>query len=162
MQIFLFYIFFKKWKYVLKTRLLKNRLLYTHIHIGYKVSYLFLTVKKISLWCIMNIFLPIILCFYLVIVLAVRGESLRKLMIHAHEMGLIQENYIFICVYYYPHKNTFGDISWKQVALVYFSVNKIEVLSLNISFVGQSPMHLCYLVYLMFPIIIHYGFIYMV
>ncbi|XP_078335729.1 atrial natriuretic peptide receptor 1-like [Crassostrea virginica] len=49
-----------------------------------------------------------------IIVLAVRGESLRKLMIHAHEMGLIQENYIFICVYYYPHKNTFGDISWKQ------------------------------------------------
>ena len=71
----------------------------------------------------MNIFHPIILCFYLVIVLAVRGESLRKLMIHAHEMGLIQENYIFICVYYYPHKNTFGDISWKQVALVYFLVN---------------------------------------
>ena len=70
-----------------------------------------------------NIFHPIILCFYLVIVLAVRGESLRKLMIHAHEMGLIQENYIFICVYYYPHKYTFGDISWKQVALVYFSVN---------------------------------------
>ena len=78
--------------------------------------------KNISLWCIVNIFHPIILCFYLVIVLAVRGESLRKLMIHAHEMGLIQENYIFICVYYYPHKNTFGDISWKQVALVYFSV----------------------------------------
>lgn len=36
-------------------------------------------------------------------------------MIHAYDMGLIKENYMFICVYYYSQKNTFGDISWKQV-----------------------------------------------
>lgn len=53
-------------------------------------------------------------CFS-VIVLAVRGDTLRALMIHAYDMGLIKENYMFICVYYYSQKNTFGDISWKQV-----------------------------------------------
>ncbi|XP_052716060.1 atrial natriuretic peptide receptor 1-like isoform X1 [Crassostrea angulata] len=49
-----------------------------------------------------------------IIVLAVRGDTLRALMIHAYDMGLIKENYMFICVYYYSQKNTFGDISWKQ------------------------------------------------
>ncbi|XP_062582692.1 atrial natriuretic peptide receptor 1-like [Saccostrea cucullata] len=49
-----------------------------------------------------------------IIVLAVRGETLRKIMIHAYDMGLIKQKYMFICVYYYFHKNTFGDISWKQ------------------------------------------------
>lgn len=61
-----------------------------------------------------------------VIVLAVRGETLRKLMIHAYDMGLIQKNYMFICVYYYSQKNTFGDISWKQVLKNTFRPLKVK------------------------------------
>ncbi|KAJ8312941.1 hypothetical protein KUTeg_010314, partial [Tegillarca granosa] len=49
-----------------------------------------------------------------VIVLAVRGETLRELMLNAYEMGMTNGIYMFICIYYYLQKNTFGDISWKR------------------------------------------------
>lgn len=65
-------------------------------------------------------------CFS-VIVLAVRGDTLRALMIHAYDMGLIKENYMFICVYYYSQKNTFGDISWKQVLINTFTNRPLKV-----------------------------------
>lgn len=61
-----------------------------------------------------------------VIVLAVRGETLRTLMIHAYNLGLIEQNYMFICVYYYSQRNTFGDISWKQVPLFYRKVQPVS------------------------------------
>lgn len=66
------------------------------------------------------------LCFFSVIVLAVRGETLRALMIHAYNLGLIEQNYMFICVYYYSQRNTFGDISWKQVPLFYRKVQSVS------------------------------------
>ncbi|XP_069135587.1 atrial natriuretic peptide receptor 1-like [Argopecten irradians] len=49
-----------------------------------------------------------------IIVLAVRGETLRQLMLIAHDMGLTSGTCMFISVYYYPSTKTFGDISWKQ------------------------------------------------
>ncbi|OWF48644.1 atrial natriuretic peptide receptor 3-like [Mizuhopecten yessoensis] len=49
-----------------------------------------------------------------IIVLAVRGETLRTLMVLAHEMALTSGDYMFISVYYYASAKTFGDISWLQ------------------------------------------------
>ena len=36
-------------------------------------------------------------------------------MLLAHEMGMTNGDYQFICIYYYSQRNIFGDISWKQV-----------------------------------------------
>ncbi|XP_071181309.1 atrial natriuretic peptide receptor 1-like [Mytilus edulis] len=49
-----------------------------------------------------------------IIVLAVRGETLREIMLLAHQMGMTNGDYQFICIYYYSQRNIFGDISWKM------------------------------------------------
>ncbi|XP_064598086.1 atrial natriuretic peptide receptor 1-like [Liolophura sinensis] len=47
-----------------------------------------------------------------IIVLAVRGNTLRELMLYAHSKGYMDGRYFFICLYYYEQPNVFGDFSF--------------------------------------------------
>ncbi|CAH1788805.1 unnamed protein product, partial [Owenia fusiformis] len=49
-----------------------------------------------------------------VVVISVRGEVFRELMLYAYDMGLINGDYIFICINYYTQKRVYGDFSWQQ------------------------------------------------
>ena len=51
------------------------------------------------------------------IILAVRGDTLRRIMLLASEMGLTKGDFVYISTHYYKQRKIFGDFSWKQVEL---------------------------------------------
>jgi hypothetical protein len=50
-----------------------------------------------------------------VIILAIRGDKVRQIALHAYDQGLINGDYIFFSLIYYPQKRAYGDFNWKQV-----------------------------------------------
>ncbi|XP_064626574.1 atrial natriuretic peptide receptor 2-like isoform X2 [Lineus longissimus] len=49
-----------------------------------------------------------------IIILAIRGDKVRKIALLAYDQGLINGNYIFFSLIYYPQKRAYGDFNWKQ------------------------------------------------
>ncbi|XP_077987402.1 atrial natriuretic peptide receptor 1-like [Glandiceps talaboti] len=49
-----------------------------------------------------------------IIVFGVRGEVVRQFMILANQMGLINGEYAFVCIYHYLDVIAFGDFAWDQ------------------------------------------------
>ncbi|XP_070537042.1 LOW QUALITY PROTEIN: atrial natriuretic peptide receptor 1-like [Ptychodera flava] len=47
-----------------------------------------------------------------IIFISARGENVRKFMLSAYDLGLINGNFVFFCIEFFKLKRTFGDFSW--------------------------------------------------
>ncbi|XP_070536382.1 atrial natriuretic peptide receptor 1-like isoform X1 [Ptychodera flava] len=49
-----------------------------------------------------------------IIIISARGEHVRKFMLHAYDLGLINGEYAFFCIEFFKQKTMFGDFSWNS------------------------------------------------
>ncbi|XP_077993028.1 atrial natriuretic peptide receptor 1-like [Glandiceps talaboti] len=47
-----------------------------------------------------------------IIIISARGEHVRKFMLHAYDLGLINGEYAFFCIEFFKQETMFGDFSW--------------------------------------------------
>ncbi|XP_077870006.1 atrial natriuretic peptide receptor 1-like [Saccoglossus kowalevskii] len=47
-----------------------------------------------------------------IIIISARGEHVRKFMLHAYDLGLINGDYAFFCIEFFKQTDMFGDFSW--------------------------------------------------
>lgn len=59
--------------------------------------------------------------------MAVDGDTLREIMLHAYDLDLINGDYAFINIIPFRDEQLFGDDSWERVSGLYYSYQTASV-----------------------------------